>query len=203
MFHIVFPRQGNAQRIRNDARLSEKLGFRDSYNFTVKDFQPLDQSGHFPVEQLRQANVEAKRIAESIFENYARAECICHFEPASAKAASDSVSCSLTASTVKRDIGMPNVVRVCGEMNKMIDSILSGISLRTPTYLPPPASTIEDISASLKRAAIEFSYFRAGLCRPTLFPTISLAVLFPGERIEEGWATVFTTICAGSGSEPT
>jgi hypothetical protein len=153
MIHIVFfPRTGNAQRLdgcegRNDAGLSEILGFEDPYNFTVKDFQALDQSVHFAVEQLRQANVEAKRIAESIFENYARADCICHFEPASAKAASDSASCSRTASTVKRDIGMPNVVLVCGEINRMIDSILSGISLRTPTYLPPPASTIEDISA--------------------------------------------------------
>jgi hypothetical protein len=158
----------------------------------VEDFQALDQSGHFPVEQLRQANAEAKRIAESIFENYARADCICHFEPAPAKAASDSASCSRTASTVKRDIGMPNVVLVCGEMNRMIDSIFWGISLRTPTYLPPPASTIEVISASLKRVVIEFSYFAPGLRCSTLFPTISLAVLFPlGERIEEGWATVF------------
>jgi hypothetical protein len=124
----------------------------------VKDFKPLDQSRHLPVEQLHQANVEAKRIAESTFENYASADCICHFEPASAKAASDSASCSRTASTVKHDIGMSNVVLVCGEINRMIDSILSGISLRTPTYLPPPASTIEDISASLKRAAIESYY---------------------------------------------
>ena len=59
MIHIVFfPRTGNAQRLeecegRNDAGLSEKLGFGDSYNFTVKDFQALDQSGHFAVEQLR------------------------------------------------------------------------------------------------------------------------------------------------------
>jgi hypothetical protein len=62
-----------------DVRLSEKLRFGDPYNFTVKDFQPLDQAGHFPVEQLRQADVEAKRVAESVFENYARADCICHF----------------------------------------------------------------------------------------------------------------------------
>jgi len=38
---------------RKDARLSERLGFGDPYNFTVKDFQALDQSGHFAVEQLR------------------------------------------------------------------------------------------------------------------------------------------------------
>jgi hypothetical protein len=132
----------------------------------VNNFQPLDQSGHFSVEQLRQANVEAKRVAESVFENYARADCICHFEPASAKAASDSASCSHTASTVKRDIGVPNVVLVCGDLNRMIDSIFSGISLKTPTYVPPPASTIEDISASLKRAVIELSYFAPGLAAP-------------------------------------
>jgi hypothetical protein len=30
----------------------------------------------------------SKRIAECIFENYARADCICHFEPASAKTTS-------------------------------------------------------------------------------------------------------------------
>ena len=36
-----------------DLRLSEKLRFGDPYNFTVKDFQPLDQAGHFPVEQFR------------------------------------------------------------------------------------------------------------------------------------------------------
>src|SRR5580700_4130025 len=34
---------------RRDARFSEKSWFCDPYNFTVKDFQPLDQSGHFPV----------------------------------------------------------------------------------------------------------------------------------------------------------
>ena len=57
------------------------------YNFTVKDSQPLDQSGHLPIEQLRQANVEAKE-SQNVFENYARADCICHFEPASAKTTS-------------------------------------------------------------------------------------------------------------------
>jgi hypothetical protein len=127
----------------------------------MKDFQPFDQAGHFSVQQLRQAHVELKRIAESVFENYACADCICHFERASAKAASDSASCSRTASTVKRDIGMPSVVLVCGEANRMIDSIFSGIALRTPTYLPPPASTIEDISASLKRIVIAFPTSRS------------------------------------------
>jgi hypothetical protein len=59
MIHIVFfPRTGNAQRLdecegRTDAWLSEKLGLGDSHNFTVEDFQALDQSGHFAVEQLR------------------------------------------------------------------------------------------------------------------------------------------------------
>jgi hypothetical protein len=59
MIHIVFfPRTGNAQRLegcegRNDAGLAEILGFGDPYNFTVKEFQALDQSGHFAVEHLR------------------------------------------------------------------------------------------------------------------------------------------------------
>lgn len=44
---------------------------------------------------------------------------------------------------------MPNVVLVCGEVNRMTDSILWGIASSTPTYFPPPASTIKEISASL------------------------------------------------------
>src|ERR1700732_817520 len=84
------------------------------------------------------------------------------FEPASAKAASDSASCSRTASTVSREIGIPSVVFVCGEMNSTIDSILSGISFKTPTYFPPPASTIEDVSASLKCRGIAFSLLVVG-----------------------------------------
>src|SRR5208282_389607 len=77
------------------------------------------------------------------------ADCIFHFEPVSLKAAFDSANCSNTASGVNREIGMPNVVLVCGEMNRTIDSIRSGIPSKKPTNLPPPASTIEDASASL------------------------------------------------------
>jgi hypothetical protein len=44
---------------------------------------------------------------------------------------------------------MPNVVPVWGETNRMTDSIFWGIANRTPTYFPPPASTIKEISASL------------------------------------------------------
>jgi len=79
-----------------------------------------------------------------MLENDVGADFICHFELDSPKAALDSASCSRIASTVNREIGMPNVDLVCGEMNRTTDSILSGISLKTPTYLPPPASTIED-----------------------------------------------------------
>src|ERR1700758_911319 len=61
---------------------------------------------------------------------------------------------------------MPSVVLVCGEMNRMIDSIFSGISPRTPTYFPPPASTIEDISASLKRIVIAFHLLVVGRTAP-------------------------------------
>jgi hypothetical protein len=47
-------------------------------------------------------------------------------------------------------------------MNSTIDSILSGIPFKTPIYLPPPASTIVDISASLKCKGIAFSLLLVG-----------------------------------------
>ena len=61
----------------------------------------------------------------------------------------DSANWSRTASTVNLEMGIPRVVRAYGEINRMIDSILLGIAIRTPTYSPPPASTIEEISVSL------------------------------------------------------
>ena len=73
-----------------------------------------------------------------------------HFESARLKAALDSASRSRTASTVKHELGRPNVDLVCGEVNSTMDSIFSGTSVITPIYFPPPASTIEDISRSLK-----------------------------------------------------
>jgi hypothetical protein len=51
---------------------------------------------------------------------------------------------------------MANVVLVCGEMNKMIDSVFWGIAARTPTYFPPPPSTIVEISASLEGIVTAF-----------------------------------------------
>ena len=74
-------------------------------------------------------------MSRCMLENDAGADCNCHFELASVNAALDSASCSRTATTLKREIGMPRVVSICGEMNKMIDSIFFEISLRTPTYL--------------------------------------------------------------------
>ena len=116
----------------------------------MKDLQPFDQSGHFYSEQLRKADVKAKRVAESVFENDACPVCICHLASASANAASDSARCSQTASTVKREIGRARVVLVLGELNRTTHSILSAISFQTPTYLPPPAATIEENSVSPK-----------------------------------------------------
>jgi len=160
--------------------LSAKSGFGNAYNFTVKDFQPFDQPGHFSAEQFRQADVEAKRVAESVFENDACPVCICHFAPAPANAASDSARCSRTASAVKREIGRPRVVLVCGELNRTIDSILCGISFKTPTYLPPPAATIDEISVSPRARAGPVSIFSFRRCMESfiLFQTASLSCLF-------------------------
>jgi hypothetical protein len=97
--------------------------------------------------------VEAKR---GMLEDRACSDCIRYFGSTSVKAASDSASRSRTASTVRREIGMPRVVLVCGEMKRMIDSIFSGIAFTMPTYLPPPAFTIDDISASLKHVFTAF-----------------------------------------------
>jgi hypothetical protein len=60
--------------------------------------------------------VEAKQVAEFALENDACPACLCHFAPALANAASDSARWSRTASTVKREIGIPNVVLVRGEL---------------------------------------------------------------------------------------
>ena len=89
-----------------------------------------------------------------MLENDPRADGNGHSEPTWLKAASDLASCSRTASTVKRERDRPNVDLVCGEVNSTMDSTFPGISFITPTYLPPPASTIEHISASLKARGI-------------------------------------------------
>jgi hypothetical protein len=72
------------------------------------------------------------------------------------KAALDSASCLRTASAVNRAIGMPNVDLVCREMNRTITFVSSLASFTMPMYLPPPASTIEEISASFKTGTILF-----------------------------------------------
>lgn len=144
------PRRFPKVRLRKLTDLAGKPWFRDAYNFTVKDLQPFNQSGHFCAQQFCQADMEAKGVTESVFENDARAACICHFAPALANAASDSARCSRTASGVKHEIRMPRVVLVCGELNRTIGSILFGISFKTPTYFPPPAATIDEKSVSPK-----------------------------------------------------
>ena len=112
--------------------------------------------------------VEAWIVARSTKVHLRGTICIFHFEPVSLNAASDSASCLHTASTVNREIGMPNVDLVCGEMKRTIDSIVSGISFKTPTNFPPPATTIEDISVSLKgrRAVFLVSCLGAPTARP-------------------------------------
>jgi len=161
--------------------LSAKSRFGNAYNFTVKHFQPFDQSGHFSAEQFRQADVEAIRVAKSVLENDACPVCIRHFAPAPPNAASDSARCSRTASAVKREIGRPRVVLVRGELNRTTDSILYGISFKTPTYLPPPAATIDEISVSPRTRAGPVSIFSFRRCMESfiLFQTASLSCLFP------------------------
>ena len=107
--------------------------FGDAFNFSVKGLRPFDQSGHLCAKQFRLAEVEAKRVAESVSENDACPVCTCHFASAPANAASDSARCSRTASAVKCEIGMAKVVLVRGELNRTSDSILFGISFNTPT----------------------------------------------------------------------
>src|SRR6202451_4858988 len=89
-----------------------------------------------------------------MLENGLRADGNGHSESAGLKAASDLASCSRTASTVKRELGRANVDLVCGEVNSTMHSTFPGISFITPTYLPPPASPIQLISASLKSRGI-------------------------------------------------
>jgi hypothetical protein len=96
-------------------------------------------------------------IARDVFEN-GDADCICHFESVSLNSAFDWASCSHTASTVNGEIGMPNVVLVCGEMNRTIGSIFPGTSFKKPMYFPPPVSTIDDISVPLKGGHTLFSF---------------------------------------------
>jgi hypothetical protein len=72
------------------------------------------------------------------------------------KAALDSANCLRTASTFNRGIGMPKVDFVSREMNSTIISVFSGASFNTPMYLSPPASTIEEISASFKLGSMVF-----------------------------------------------
>src|SRR5271156_2580115 len=124
--------------------------------------------------------MEAKRVAESVFENDACPIYTCHFVPVAAKAALDSARCSRTASTLRREIGMPRVVLVRGELNRMTDSILFGISFKTPTYFPPPAATIDDNSASPKANAGAVSMFWRDRCMEffILFRTALLSCLF-------------------------
>jgi hypothetical protein len=92
----------------------------------------------------------AERLPRTPGASLVRAKYSAHFEVGGLKAASDSASCSRTAATVKRELGRLRVDLVCGEVKSTMDSIFPGISLVTPTYLPPPAATIEHISASLK-----------------------------------------------------
>src|SRR6201998_4080254 len=159
---------------------STKLRCGSACYFAVKEFQPFDQYGHFSAEQFCQADVEAKRIAESVFENDACPVCISHLAPASANAASDSVRCSRTASTVKREIGSPRVALVRGETNRTTDSILSGISFKTPTYRPRPAATIEESSVSPKSRAGPVSIPSSRPCMASfiLFQTVLHSCLF-------------------------
>ncbi|HXN27130.1 MAG TPA: hypothetical protein VN902_08425 [Candidatus Acidoferrales bacterium] len=87
--------------------------------------------------EVRSFKVTAReKIARGGLELDARAGCIFHFEPASLKAASDSASSSRTAPTVKREIGMPNVVLVRGEMNRMNGSS-SPLKLDLNTNISP------------------------------------------------------------------
>ncbi|MFZ0883233.1 MAG: hypothetical protein WAN14_07525 [Candidatus Acidiferrales bacterium] len=51
---------------------------------------------------------------------------------------------------------MANVDLVGREMNRTIASVFSLTSFSTPMYLPPPASTIEEISASFKTGSVLF-----------------------------------------------
>jgi hypothetical protein len=51
---------------------------------------------------------------------------------------------------------MARVDFVFGEMNRTIASDFSGTFFNTPMNLPPPASTIEEISASFKLGSIVF-----------------------------------------------
>ena len=96
-----------------------------------------------------------------------------HSEPAWLKAASDSASRSRTASTVKRELGSPNVDLVCAEVNSTMDSTFPRILCITPTYLPPPASTIQRISASLNVRGI---LLRPSQRRCVLFRSNSVTV---------------------------
>jgi hypothetical protein len=105
-----------------------------------------------------------------------RAKYIVHFKPGELKAASDSASCSRTAATVKRELGRARVDLVCGEVKSTMDSIFPGISLITPTYLPPPAATIEDISPSFNG---EGMFFPLPRCCSILFPFISVTHRLP------------------------
>jgi hypothetical protein len=108
-----------------------------------------------------------------MLENDPRADGNGHSELAWLKAASDLASCSRTASTVKRELGRPNVDLVCGEVNSTTDSTFPRISFITPTYLPPPPSTIEHISASLKARGI---LLRLSSCCRILFRFNSVTV---------------------------
>jgi len=103
-----------------------------------------------------------------------------HFVPTSANAASDSARCLRTASTVKLEIRMPSVVLVRGELKSTTDSILFGISFKTPTYFPPPAETIDEISVLPKSIAGAVSISWSDRCFKsfTLFQTASLSRLF-------------------------
>jgi|HubBroStandDraft_4_1064222.scaffolds.fasta_scaffold00422_8 hypothetical protein len=99
--------------------------------------------------------------------------CLCN-------AASDSARCLRTASTVKLEIRMPSVVLVRGELKRTTDSILFGISFKTPTYFPPPAETIDEISVSPRSIAGAVSICWSDRCFKsfTLFQTASLSRLF-------------------------
>jgi hypothetical protein len=99
-----------------------------------------------------------------------------HFRPAWLKAASDLASSSRTAAIVKRELGKARVDLVCGEVKSTMDSMVPGISLITPTYLPPPAATIEEISTSLNGDGMFVPFAR---CCSKLFPLISVTHLFP------------------------
>jgi hypothetical protein len=144
-----------------------------------------------------------KKGAESAFEDDACPACNCHFAGTLANFASDSARCSRTASTVKHEIRIPSVVLVLGELNSTTDSILFGIPFRMPTYLPPPAATIDANSISPGSRAGPMSIHQSRRCMESsiLFQTASLWSLFHeicfGSLRTNGMTHIFSVLSAG------